>query len=397
MKITIIFLFLTLQIFAQNLKFIPDSTLRKELKRQGFTTNDSLDIKKTQGRNILELNNLGITNIDGLQYFEQLAELSICDNQISNLTYLPKNINRVNCSRNKIERIDSLPNKITDFFCSNNEISFIGNLPNSLIRFGLSDNKLIKLPILPKDLSYINYLGNPIIKDSLPDSYKQITCDDPFQNCLPYELIDWNILYISTKDTCFEITGAKIILTEECGWGQGTKIEVVEFKRKNNRLIANKIKYTFDYESEIRPRHNEYVILRRSSCLVAELKSTLNDIIINNMRVNVPFRDSIVTIDLTKKKNGINCSMGCHDCSNIHLQYLIYTKSDTIKLQHGFTDMNSFPICDPERNNPENVKDIIDWLYNYRMANLLIPKLKTIKYLYNESLLEKIIRWEKIK
>ncbi len=75
MKLIILFYIFTFQVSAQNFIFIPDINLRNELDKEGYIKNDSLDIRKTQGRLQLELNDKGIENLEGLQYFNQVTGL----------------------------------------------------------------------------------------------------------------------------------------------------------------------------------------------------------------------------------------------------------------------------------------------------------------------------------
>ena len=104
-----VFIILLTVFGAQQLIYIPDANLRKALKDNRFTTKDSLDIHKVRGRLQLELNNKGIQNLDGLQYFERLWKLEINNNEIESLIYLRPKLSSLSCNNNKLTTIDSLP------------------------------------------------------------------------------------------------------------------------------------------------------------------------------------------------------------------------------------------------------------------------------------------------
>ena len=105
LKLFILFLTIFTEVTAQNLIYIPDINLRNELKEQGFFTGDSLDISKTLNEEDLNLFDVGIENLNGLQYFQQVRSLGISENRIKRLEYLPPNLRVLDCSNNEISLI----------------------------------------------------------------------------------------------------------------------------------------------------------------------------------------------------------------------------------------------------------------------------------------------------
>jgi hypothetical protein len=397
MKIIVLFFMLTIQVKAQKLIFIPDINLRNELKKEGFVTNDSLDIRKIQGRLQLELNNKGIENLDGLQYFKQVWRLVIDNNKIKTLDNLPPNLTVLSCSKNEIRLIDILPVNLKHLGCSNNKISSIKNLPPYLISFDFSNNLMNNMPLLPKTIQYINYSYNPILLDSLPKLFQSISCDDPSQNCLPYELMNWRILNSNIKDTLFKITRMTIILNSGYSWGFGSKVETINLKLKKSKLVAKKININRNYDKNVQPNMNDscYITNVNYSVEVSKINQFLKDVYSNNMIVEIEIGDSLKLINLKHKKNGTTCFSDCSDCTSYNLQYIFYSLSDTIKLNYGFdSGLSSGPtIC--STNGPENIKSIIDWLYIYKLTNLTFDNHETINAYFNEKNICRIVKWAK--
>tara|TARA_B100001093_G_scaffold214420_1_gene205766 strand:+ start:6032 stop:7258 length:1227 start_codon:yes stop_codon:yes gene_type:complete len=151
--------------------------------------NDSLiNINACEG--VLELNcsDSQISNLDGIQFFENLTHLNCSYNLISKLVSLPSKITHlnasycinldtlgafpsmlkvVNLSYNQIHELPNLPMTIERLFCSTNELSQLPYLPPSITHIDCSFNNLESLPHLPENLSLINCSYNII--SELPD------------------------------------------------------------------------------------------------------------------------------------------------------------------------------------------------------------------------------------
>lgn len=386
---------LTIQVSAQKLIFIPDINLRNELDKMGFVTNDSLDIKKTQGRLQLDLNNKGIENLEGLQYFDQVWRLVINNNKIKWLDNLPPNLTYLTCSNNEIRLIDNLPRNLKHLECNNNKISNIIHLPVHLTTLYFGNNLMKNIPILPKTIQFINYSNNPIPLDSLPKLFQNISCDDKSQNCLPYELMNWSILNANTKDTLLKITGMTIKLNSSYSWGLGSQVETINFKLKESKLVANKMEVNRIYQKGIQPNMNDstYYNIVNYSVEVSKINQFLKDIYSNKMLVQIQIGDSLKSIDLrTQKNTGIIRELPCSDCTYHYLQYTIYSHTDTIKLNYGFNSgFRSRPIIFPT-NEPVHIRAILDWLYIYKLIELTFNNNTTLRYYFNVDNLYSVIK-----
>lgn len=338
MKLTILFFLLSIQISAQTLKFIPDLNLKNELNKKGFITNDSLDLRKTKGVLQLEFVNSGIENLDGLQYFDQVFELTISKTKISRLNYLPPNLIFLSCMDNNISQIDSLPSKITFIDCQNNNITSIGklpdqlkylvcnnnkisvihNFPDGLQELNLSNNQMTCIPRLPNSILSFNYAHNPIPFDSLPQFYKSIDCNDPWQNCLPYELRKLKILQATIKNPTRKIIGMEIKLyhRDMRFW---TQTETLNFRLIKSKLVADTIiTRTRNIKAEeVYTKEKAYTLLEKgttdstdffkikTSVDINQLEKIVNDIYLNKIPNQMLVGHSINEFDLKKNKKQI--------------------------------------------------------------------------------------------
>lgn len=393
-KITLL-LILSFQLSAQHLKYIPDMYLRFELQTQGFTTNDSLDLRKVQGRLQLDIVGKSVENLNGLQYFEQVWRLNISDNLVKTLNYLPPNLNDLDCSRNKITQINSLPKNLISLRCSKNEIYYICPLPNSVKSFDFQENKMTHLPQLSNKLETINFFKNPMSIDSLPPMFKNIECDNEMQNCMPYELLSWKILDAKIKNPWAEITGFKVSISVGYSWGFGSEGETIEFKKHKSNFVAKTIQIRRVKDK----KDSSYFTKIDYSFKESDLKNIIQDMYDRKLKVDVKQRDTLKVINLEKKKNGYaSCSSMCSDCAHYTIQYLIYTKADTLKITYGFNSGGSskLTICSYTSNEPVSIKDFADWLYFYKIANLTMPKQELIRTFFNDAYLDNVIKWAKV-
>ncbi|MCX8093405.1 MAG: leucine-rich repeat domain-containing protein [Candidatus Goldbacteria bacterium] len=121
------------------------------------------------------LNSKGINNIQGMQYFKNLQELEMYDNQISDINPLSglTKLRYLNLSNNKINDISALSG-LTDLYSlnlANNQIvdiSVLSSLTN-LVYLTLSNNIISDIALLSGLLKLQGlYLNNNRIKDISP-------------------------------------------------------------------------------------------------------------------------------------------------------------------------------------------------------------------------------------
>lgn len=382
------------------LKYVPDANLRKEFAKMGYIKNDSLDTEKTQGFGNFDFNNKGIENLDGLQYFSKLWLLRINNNKIKELDHLPPNLTNLDCSKNDITKIVKLPGHLEVFDCAYNKIKTMDNLPYSLTTLVCNDNQLMDLPKFSKNLQFLNYSHNPISPAHLPLSYKRILCDDPMQNCLPYELMNWKILNAEIKDTSLKIIGMNVQLNGK--GGDYSEVETVDFKEKDSKLIADKVQIR-EYSGR-KKTDTTYFKNVQYEVEVSKIQNLIDNIYTNNMFIQIQVGDSLRSFNLYNKKNGREtCSVMCDDCSTWNLDYTIYFEPgnpfesgkpfESAKPVHlGLENIWLRPsIC--SKNGIEDLKPILDWLYICKLSLLTMNDNVVTKDFFNQRKLDNVYKW----
>ena len=125
----------------------------------------------------LHCQNLGIANLDGLQYFKSLIELICEDNKLTNLPILPTTLLFVNCRYNLLTDLPNLPNFLEYLNCRNNPLDSLPSLPNSLSYLDCTNNWLSILPTLPNSLRFLSCSGIGLANlPNLPDSLTSLKC-----------------------------------------------------------------------------------------------------------------------------------------------------------------------------------------------------------------------------
>ena len=154
----------------------------------------------------LSLNSLGISNLSGIEHFDNLYSLvcnynnltvlptlpstlsilSCSSNQLTSLPTLPISLTGLTCSFNQINSLPALPNSITQLFCENNLLTNLPQLPNSLTILSCSSNQLTNLNLLPNSLIQIICGYNQISSlPSLPDSLEIFRCENNQLTSIP--------------------------------------------------------------------------------------------------------------------------------------------------------------------------------------------------------------------
>ncbi|MCL2495700.1 MAG: hypothetical protein FWE98_08650 [Oscillospiraceae bacterium] len=94
----------------------------------------------------LDVSNLGIQSLDGLEYFTGLVTL--------------------NCQGNALEELPTLPVGLQYLYCQGNELTALPALPAGLFFLNCGENLLTALPALPAALEYLHCQGNAL--ETLP-------------------------------------------------------------------------------------------------------------------------------------------------------------------------------------------------------------------------------------
>ena len=158
-----------------------------------FINDSLLDINICSNITSIDCSSSNISNLDGIQHFENLTHLNCGYNQLTQLTELPPNLTNLNishcvnlitiesfpntlefidCSYNQLNVLPDLPSELKQLYCGVNVLNSLPNLPYNLTHLDCSFNNLISLPYLPENLAHINCSYNQLT--SLPDLPDQL-------------------------------------------------------------------------------------------------------------------------------------------------------------------------------------------------------------------------------
>ena len=181
-KLLFSLLLINFTVFAQEINLYPieDSNLLSYLQGMHPQTivNDSLDVNATGGiETLLLINDLNLTSIDGIQYFNDLTYLDCSSNQLTTLPELPSGLTYLDCGDNEITSLPELPSSLTELHCSSNQLTSLPELPSSLTELHCGSNQLTTLPELPSSLTELNCVGNQLTSlPELPNSLYWLNC-----------------------------------------------------------------------------------------------------------------------------------------------------------------------------------------------------------------------------
>lgn len=135
---------------------------------------------------ILDVSNLGIQNLDGLQYFNSLQVFNCESNSLMTLPDLPPLLRALKCNFNQLVTLPTLPNTLEYLSCESNQLTSLPILPANLLELRCGMNNLSSLPSLPSAL--LNLKCNSNIITTLPalqNSLTELNCADNLINSLP--------------------------------------------------------------------------------------------------------------------------------------------------------------------------------------------------------------------
>ena len=168
---------------TNNWIYIPDLNFRAWLQANYPTAMNGAYLNPTVSEVIitqeLDLYNLGISDLTGIQGFTNLAGL-ICDNNnLTSLPPLPNTLKTLSCSVNPLGVLPSNLPDLTALYCGGDGLSSLPPLPESLQDLVCDYNQLTELPILPSSLLSIACRGNQLTHlPLLPPTLQFIYCDN---------------------------------------------------------------------------------------------------------------------------------------------------------------------------------------------------------------------------
>jgi len=128
---------------------------------------------------------LNIANLSGVEYFDNLTNLSCYNNQLTSLPSLPHNLIDLWCYDNQLSNLPNLPVSITNIQCYNNQLTSLPNLPPNLTQLTCNNNQLSALPLLPDSINDLDCSFNlltylpplpPFVMNNLIINDNNISC-----------------------------------------------------------------------------------------------------------------------------------------------------------------------------------------------------------------------------
>jgi Leucine-rich repeat (LRR) protein len=127
-----------------------------------------------------------ISNLDGVQYFDALRDLSCEANQLIALPGLPSTLVSLHCASNNLTSLPALPNGMLYFNCYNNQITSLPALPSGLTDLYCNANHLASLPALPSSLTTLYCSTNRLTSlPTLPSNLTDLYCSANLLTALP--------------------------------------------------------------------------------------------------------------------------------------------------------------------------------------------------------------------
>ena len=134
----------------------------------------------------IKCNGEGISNLYGIQYFDNLDTLECYNNLLTSLPSLPASLTRLSCNDNQLTSLPSLPTSLIFLSNLDNFLTSLPSLPASLTTLRVDNNNVSTLPPLPNGLSQLWCSYNNINQlPALPDSLKTLICFNNNLTVLP--------------------------------------------------------------------------------------------------------------------------------------------------------------------------------------------------------------------
>ncbi|MDW8417878.1 MAG: T9SS type A sorting domain-containing protein [Chitinophagales bacterium] len=184
---------------AQNL-YVPDPAFRAYLQANFSSCMpypDSINVPCASAYSgTINVSNLGIQSLEGIQAFSNLSVLICSSNQLTSLPVLPSTLWWLDCSGNQLTNLPALPGSMQKLYCNNNQLTNLPTLPAYLLDLICSYNQLTNLPSLPGSLERIKCNNNQLTSlPVLPNSLITLDCSNNQLAGLPN--LPVNIVYLS--------------------------------------------------------------------------------------------------------------------------------------------------------------------------------------------------------
>jgi uncharacterized repeat protein (TIGR01451 family) len=137
-----------------------------------------------------------ISNLKGIEYFENVNILYISYNKLTTIPTLPVSVRYLYLLENKLTSLPDLPPNLVELIVSGNQLTSLPTLPATLDFLGAYSNNLTSLPALPPLLRDLTVTDNNLTSlPALPSNLKSIQADRNRLTSLPD--LPPNLVYLS--------------------------------------------------------------------------------------------------------------------------------------------------------------------------------------------------------
>jgi uncharacterized repeat protein (TIGR01451 family) len=194
-----IWLFGASSVLAQNNFTIPDAHFAAWLTANIPSAMSSGNLMDTTNVSIttrtrIDVENLGIADLSGIQYFTSLVTLDCGNgygasnpNTLTSLPALPVTLDSLICGLNLITSLPALPASLTHLACYANHLSSLPVLPSTLDYLDCGSNQITALPTLPSVLTVLICDQNQLtsLPALLPSGLANLSCSGNVLTTIP--------------------------------------------------------------------------------------------------------------------------------------------------------------------------------------------------------------------
>jgi hypothetical protein len=342
-----------------NIGAVKDTNFRNALIDLGFIKEGRFQTRKIELCKRLNLSNRNIITLDGIDVFKKIYELNLSNNRIENIDLIPDCVSRLDISNNKFTSLHK------------------DDLPNSLY--------------------FLNYSGNAIENENLGPPFKRLSCDEKYENCLPNELRVWRSIVNGPIGD--RIEKVLVEINYSYSWGQGKQKDEITFKRKGSKLRSKRINTTRT-KSRLKLKEGEEQVTYskerfKYSLYESDLRKLIPDMLVPSLIYSYEINGTMDSIDFrNKRSHSLNFLPDCMDCTRHKISLSLISKKDTVRI--GFSSYNMSPgVSSYTKVEPIDVQSVLNWVYMYKVMNLVLPEYGITKNAFNEKNFKHVIDWDK--
>jgi uncharacterized repeat protein (TIGR01451 family) len=284
-----------------------------------------------------------LTNLPVLPF--SLDSLDCNNNQLNNLPALPSSLIYLCCFNNQLTNLPALPTSLSDLRCYNNQLSSLPTLPPTLTNLFCYDNQLTSLPALPSALTTLVCSTNQLTNlPTLPSSLHVLKCESNQLTNLP--TIPSSLLYLDCYNN--QLTSIPILpstlISLICSNNQLTSLPALPSSLKSLKCEYNQFTSLPTLPSTLT---DLFCSVNQLTSLPALSSSLINLVCVNNQLTNLPTLPPTLKLLICSYNNNLNC---LPDLKNVEHLDISYTGIQCLlsygKITFCRPALFTIPICD---------------------------------------------------